>query len=475
MKNINVILAVLLVLVKVSLGQTVPIYVPTNGLLAWYPFNANANDESGNGHNGTNNGAVLTSDRNGQLNSAYNFNGSSSYISVPDNVNFRPASYAVSCWALCNSTSGIRMLVSKNVGTGILQSIGLFIYLNNFWSWMCTPTILGYPFNSGYPPTIGQWYHIVDQFDDVSKVHSIYVNGVFVSSVLETISIGYDTRDWTFGMEYENNIQDFFFNGKIDDIGIWNRVLSQCEISQLYTSSIASMNIASSNNALCVGQGATLTASGSSSYSWNPGGNTGNSIVINPIVTTNYSVIGTSTLLGCISTTNLTQQVNPKPSINASTSANTICVGQSATLNVFGATNYTWTPGGNGASITISPTVTTTYNIIGTNSLTGCSNSSTITQFVSKCLGVSSINPSQNLSFNVYPNPNCGKIYVDNLDHNSVSVFNSTGQQTNVVIKHLNEKTTEINFDEAGEGLYMLKFFDEQGNYIQTSKIVVRK
>ncbi|MBC7408621.1 MAG: hypothetical protein H7339_09555, partial [Arcicella sp.] len=48
-----------------------------NGLIACYPFNANANDESGNNNNGTINGATLTTDRFGKANRAYNFNGSS--------------------------------------------------------------------------------------------------------------------------------------------------------------------------------------------------------------------------------------------------------------------------------------------------------------------------------------------------------------------------------------------------------------
>lgn len=52
-----------------------PAYLPTNGLVAWYPFNGSANDESGNGNNGTVNGANLTTDRDGNANSAYDFDG----------------------------------------------------------------------------------------------------------------------------------------------------------------------------------------------------------------------------------------------------------------------------------------------------------------------------------------------------------------------------------------------------------------
>src|ERR1017187_5394463 len=55
----------------------------TNGLVAYYPFNGNANDASGNGNNGTVYGATLTTDRFGISNSAYCFNGTSHYIEVP--------------------------------------------------------------------------------------------------------------------------------------------------------------------------------------------------------------------------------------------------------------------------------------------------------------------------------------------------------------------------------------------------------
>ena len=65
-----------------SFSQNIPSYVPKNGLIGWWPFNGNANDESGNGNNGTVNGATLTSDKNGKINSAYSFNGLNNYIST---------------------------------------------------------------------------------------------------------------------------------------------------------------------------------------------------------------------------------------------------------------------------------------------------------------------------------------------------------------------------------------------------------
>lgn len=57
--------------------------IPTNGLVAWYPFIGNAHDSSGNGYNGTiMNGAYLTTDRFGNANNAYSFDGMNDYINI---------------------------------------------------------------------------------------------------------------------------------------------------------------------------------------------------------------------------------------------------------------------------------------------------------------------------------------------------------------------------------------------------------
>ncbi len=58
----------------------VPHYVNRYGLIAYYPFNGNANDESGNQNHATINGATLTADKDDNLNSAYSFNGLNNYI-----------------------------------------------------------------------------------------------------------------------------------------------------------------------------------------------------------------------------------------------------------------------------------------------------------------------------------------------------------------------------------------------------------
>jgi hypothetical protein len=94
-----------------TISAQVPSYVPTNGLVGYWPFNGNANDLSVNANNGTVNGATLTTDRNGNANSAYSFNGSSG-ISIPHSTSLNIASSSTfSFWLKYNSLSNCFNLV----------------------------------------------------------------------------------------------------------------------------------------------------------------------------------------------------------------------------------------------------------------------------------------------------------------------------------------------------------------------------
>lgn len=80
MKNLFLFLIVLVLFQTNNLYSQVKL---DSGLVAFYPFNGNSDDESGNGNDGTVMGAMLTADRFGTDNSAYEFDGYSSYISIP--------------------------------------------------------------------------------------------------------------------------------------------------------------------------------------------------------------------------------------------------------------------------------------------------------------------------------------------------------------------------------------------------------
>lgn len=135
---------------------------------------------------------------------------------------------------------------------------------------------------------------------------------------------------------------------------------------------------AGADQVICSGDPATLTAVGNGvTYSWQPGGQSGSSIAVNPASTTTYTV--TAAIGGCTSTDQVTVTVNALPTVTASTPDPDICAGASATLNASGANTYNWMPGGlSGSSVSVTPASTTTYTVTGTDG-NGCQNTSTVT------------------------------------------------------------------------------------------------
>jgi len=130
---------------------------------------------------------------------------------------------------------------------------------------------------------------------------------------------------------------------------------------------------------ICSGDNFTLSPSGAITYTFS-GGNS----VINPIITTNYTVAGTDAL-GCVGRAITTVEVVDLPSISLNSTS--ICYGQSFTLSPTGADTYTFSSG----SSVVMPTVTTTYSIVGTSSV-GCLSSEVICTITVNDLPVISIN-----------------------------------------------------------------------------------
>lgn len=116
---------------------------------------------------------------------------------------------------------------------------------------------------------------------------------------------------------------------------------------------------------ICSGTSTTLTASGATTYSWSPGGQTTASITVNPSATTTYTVTGTSA--GCTATDAVTVTITSGAPINAGPDV-TICAGASTVLTASGGVTYTWDNGlGTGNNFSISPSTSTTYTVTGTD------------------------------------------------------------------------------------------------------------
>jgi hypothetical protein len=139
------------------------------------------------------------------------------------------------------------------------------------------------------------------------------------------------------------------------------------------------INIVSTPSVICPNYTATLTASGAVNYQWNTG-TSGSNLIVNPLVTTLYSVLGTDAN-GCSNSTSIYQLVLPFPSINVTSNASVACSGSSIMLTATGGANYQWNTGTTGSSLIVSPTITTLYKVLGMD-VNGCSDSVSILQTV---------------------------------------------------------------------------------------------
>ncbi|MBC7862769.1 MAG: T9SS type A sorting domain-containing protein, partial [Bacteroidia bacterium] len=134
----------------------------------------------------------------------------------------------------------------------------------------------------------------------------------------------------------------------------------------------------SGTSTICAGDATTLTATGADTYVWIAGPATDVNTV-SPSATATYTVIGTNTTTTCFDSTEQIVTVNTLPVITIS-GINAICAGGSALLTASGADTYQWTAGPATDVNTVSPSSSASYTVVGTNSVTGCSN--TTSQFV---------------------------------------------------------------------------------------------
>jgi len=153
-------------------------------------------------------------------------------------------------------------------------------------------------------------------------------------------------------------------------LGCTSTAIANVSVTPLPTVTVTSSTI-------CIGQTATITASGASTYVWNTG-SLSNTITDAPSANTSYTVLGSSS--NCTNSAIANVSVTPLPTVTVNSS--TICSGQTTTLTANGASAYLWNTGATGSALIISPTVNTSFSVVGTNA--GCSNTvSTIVNVVS--------------------------------------------------------------------------------------------
>jgi len=207
-----------------------------DGLVAYYPFAGNVNDESGNGNHGTVNGATLSIDRFEQL-SAYEFNESSIEI---NNQFFNNGweSYSISCWFMTNNISKLNQTIfNTNPHTG--EGIGfnhasaqskLSHWKNAFIGTQDWSILAANEFYDGIEQN--KWYFLTIVKNGLD--FNYYVDGSYemTTTISEDNSSG--QASLIFGNISDEGSNPEYLNGKLDDIGIWNRALTENEVLELY-------------------------------------------------------------------------------------------------------------------------------------------------------------------------------------------------------------------------------------------------
>jgi hypothetical protein len=217
-----------------------------DGLVASYPFSGNANDASGNGHNGSILGSPsLTTDRFGQANSAYEFHAGSDTIALDSLPVSTTAgdSTTVAVWMKWDGT----FYSPSDQGSIIFSfspSYHLFIQGN-------TPGRLGIGTGNGdvwginYDAgIINNWVHVVGVFfNGDTRQSSLYIDGVKMTPNM-TMGGSPTSDSWSYSVSptamisgWDPNISSttYRFSGGLDDVRIYDRALSETEVGQLYT------------------------------------------------------------------------------------------------------------------------------------------------------------------------------------------------------------------------------------------------
>ena len=432
----------------------VPSYVPTNGLVAFYPFSGNANDVSVNGNNGTVSGATLTNDRFGNVAKAYSFYGVDDYISVQTtNMMFDTQDYTISFWFKSNAAPS-----SGSGGTDVnpciisrLINSSTFNSVNNIW----IVTEIG-----------GSLYHATDVFSTVSVVtgllntnwhnltytksmgtYNTYLDGQLWTSTAVSGTTIFNNYPIRFGRSQHTYWKDF--TGELDDIGFWNRALTQQEITNLYNGCTENeITTQPTNSVNSIGSNAqfSVNAVAGSAFQWQS--NPSNFGWLNVLSNANYSGGTTNTL-----TVNNVQLANHnQPFRVIASNGNCVDTSNITTIQIADTciTNVT-------VYDTLLTTVTDTLIINTTLSLPAPNNENTIL---------------------IYPNPASDHITIDNGNYTAMASYtikieNNAGQQ--VFQSLINQAQFYVDLSTwSGNGLYFVHLIDAQGNTVTVRKIVLQ-
>ena len=236
----------LLILIAIILSSRsfcqIPNYVDTLSLVGWYPFSGNADDHSNMSNHGTVSGAQLTTDRFGNPNSAYWFNAVNDVITTT-NAPFLSPPFTISAWLRDTS-------LAQGQGESPIISLGDLgsnsskrVYFSHVYGPDPRPSFgvaacSDITSNQPITPTDTNWFFIVMTCTSWSSTGvQFYINGIpnVTNQIHSTSPFPLNNSGFRLGRHTGCAVNDYYDN-KMDDLGIWTRVLTSCEIMRLFYS-----------------------------------------------------------------------------------------------------------------------------------------------------------------------------------------------------------------------------------------------
>ena len=211
----------------------------SNNLIAFYPFNGNANDESGFYQNGIVHNASLSADRKNISNKAFDFDGKNSYIIIPKPTSLNTTgSISVSCWIYPRSCNKYESWISKANSVAWTSQWRAGFGENNNYEWGFTESRLDnkqsiwndyWTTNNLIP--LNKWTHVAVTADQATGFVFMYINGNKIVQFDNLKSFEKSDAPLYIGYQKDDNV---YFNGKIDEVRIYNRVLNDQEVDAVY-------------------------------------------------------------------------------------------------------------------------------------------------------------------------------------------------------------------------------------------------
>ncbi len=218
-----------------------------SGTVASYPFNGNANDESGNGHNGTVAGATLTTNRFGDADSAYSFDGVNDQILLDSDVMAveRTDAFSHSFWIRIPASNPSTLVVLSNMdpasnGEGIVA----YVDAGRPSLWVQDISFGGMSVQATATVNDGQWHHLAIAYDGSSSANGV---SMYIDGLLQTVSISEDSLTDSILSSAPATIGAIngllYYTGEIDDVRIFDHSLTELEVQNLYNENDAAPSV----------------------------------------------------------------------------------------------------------------------------------------------------------------------------------------------------------------------------------------